>query len=157
MNEEIREKYMREALVEAEKALEYDEVPVGAVVVKNDRIVARAFDLRDSRKDPTAHAEILALRQAAKNLGDWRLNDCELYVTLEPCPMCAGAAIQARIKTLIFGAPNLKAGAVITHCHSLSIPSFNHKVAVISRVLEQQCAELLSRYFQSKRGRSNSQ
>ncbi|HQH12036.1 MAG TPA: nucleoside deaminase, partial [Candidatus Sumerlaeota bacterium] len=101
--------------------------------------------------DPTAHAEMLALREGAKKIGDWRLADCDLYVTLEPCPMCAGAIILARIRRLVYGAPNHKSGAVQTHCRLLDIETFNHKVEVVSGVLADQSAELLKKFFAAKR------
>jgi tRNA(adenine34) deaminase len=102
--------FMREALAEAQKAYQLDEVPIGAVVVKNGEVIGRGHNLRESKKDPTLHAEIIAIRQAAAVLGGWRLTDCDLYVTIEPCPMCAGAILQARIRRLIFGARDPKAG-----------------------------------------------
>ena len=147
--------YMREALTEAERAYCKGEIPVGAVAVKDGVIIGRGHNQKEELRDPTAHAEMTALRQAGQALGGWRLTGVTVYSTLEPCPMCAGAAIQARIKTLIFGAANLKSGAVSSHCQLLSLPSFNHKVEVISGVLEQQCADLLSKYFQAKRDVEN--
>ena len=142
---------MNEALAEAGRAFALNEIPVGAVVVLGEECLARAHDMRESTGDPTAHAEILVIREAAKAIGDWRLCDCDLYVTLEPCPMCAGAMILARIRRLVYGAPNLKAGAVETHCHLLSLPGFNHRVETISGVLAEPCAELLKRFFSRKR------
>lgn len=140
--------WMEEALTEAREAEKMNEIPVGAVIVLNDECIGRGHDLRETTKDPTNHAEMIALREAAKNIGDWRLCDCKIYVTLEPCPMCAGALILARIKRLIYGAQNLKFGAVDTHCNILSIPGFNHKVEVASGIMSEECADLLSGFFQ---------
>jgi tRNA(adenine34) deaminase len=147
--------WMKEALKEASHALMEDEVPVGAVIVLGDRCLARTHDRRESTGDPTAHAEILAIRQAAREIGDWRLSGCNLYVTLEPCPMCAGAMILARVKRLIYGAVNLKAGAVESHARILSVPTFNHLVMVTPGILPEECAAPLSQFFQNKR-RKNS-
>jgi tRNA(adenine34) deaminase len=143
--------WMNEALTEAGEAERKNEIPVGAVIVLDDECIARGHDLRETTKDPTNHAEIISIREAAKKLGDWRLSGCSMYVTLEPCPMCAGALILARIKRLVYGAQNIKFGAVDTHCNILSIPGFNHKVEVASGVMSEACAELLSGFFQRKR------
>lgn len=143
---------MRIALALARDAAEADEVPVGAIVVSPEgEIVGRARDQRIAAADPTAHAEILALREAGKVLGDWRLEGCELYVTLEPCPMCAGALVLARIRRLVYGADSPKSGAVKTHTRLLEIETFNHQVEVRSGVLADEASALLSQYFQSKR------
>ncbi len=146
--------WMKEALKEASQAFEEDEVPVGAVIVLGDECLARTHDMRESLGDPTAHAEILAIRQAAQKIGDWRLEHCDLYVTLEPCPMCAGAMILARVRRLIYGAPNLKSGAVESHVRLLSIPTFNHLVTVKSGILSEECASLLSEFFRKKRSQN---
>jgi tRNA(adenine34) deaminase len=142
---------MQVALREAEKAFEAGEVPVGCVIVHGGKIIARAHNQRETLKDPTAHAEMIALTQAASALEAWRLKGCELYVTLEPCPMCAGALVLARIDRLIFGAPDPKAGA----CGSLfSIhddPRLNHRMETLSGVLREQCGEMLSAFFRKKR------
>jgi tRNA(adenine34) deaminase len=143
--------WMNKALDEAAAAFTEDEVPVGAVLVLGEECLAKAHDIREKTGDPTSHAEILAIREASEKIGDWRLCDCELYVTLEPCPMCTGAILMSRIKRLIYGAPNFKGGAVKTHCSLLSIPTFNHKVEVRSGVLEEECADLLKKFFSRKR------
>lgn len=143
--------YMELALTEARKALSANEVPVGAVVRLGDEVIARAYDLREHSFDPTAHAELLALRQAAVRLGDWRLNECMLYTTLEPCPMCAGALILARIKCLVYGASNFKFGAVATKCKLLDCAEFNHRVEVVAGVLSEECSALMSNFFALKR------
>jgi len=145
------ETWMREALDEARIAATEDEVPVGAVVVRNDEILARDHDRRTALRDPTAHAEILALREAARRVGDWRLEGCDLYVTLEPCAMCAGAILLARIETLCFGAANPKFGAVGSRFNVLDDHGWNHRVNVTAGILAGQCAALLSEYFRNKR------
>lgn len=148
---ESDEYWMRQAMAVAREAPACDEIPVGAIVVKNRTCIARAHDLRHREKDPTAHAEILALRKAAEKTGDWRLEDCDLYVTLEPCPMCAGAIILSRIKRLIYGAPNHKSGAIETNCRLLDIETFNHKVEVTAGILAEESAALLKEFFKNKR------
>ncbi|MFC1601536.1 tRNA adenosine(34) deaminase TadA [Candidatus Sumerlaeota bacterium] len=144
--------WMREALAEARQAQQADEVPVGAVVVCQGQAIGRGHDAKIGRCDPTAHAEIIALRQAAETLGDWRLEDCTLYVTLEPCPMCAGAILLARVPRLIYGAPNHKFGAVGAKIDLLDdARGWNHRVAVTGGVLAHECAEILKQYFSHKR------
>lgn len=144
--------FMRQALKQAQKAAEKDEVPVGALVVKNGAIIARGYNTREKTHDPSGHAEINALRRAAKKLGGWNLHGCELYVTLEPCPMCAGAAINARIARIIYGASDIKAGACGSKVN-LCEPSFkfNHIPGVTGSVLKDECAFLLTKYFKLKR------
>ncbi len=143
--------YMALALKEAERAPTIGEIPVGAVLVRHGRVIASAHNLREIRQDPTAHAEMLVIRQAAERFGTWRLTDAVLYVTLEPCPMCAGAIVQARIPRLVFGAWDLKAGA----CGSLlDIPAerrLNHRVAVTGGVLEAESRDLLQTFFRHRR------
>jgi tRNA(adenine34) deaminase len=145
------EAWMRQALQLAEIAAAEDEVPVGALVVSGERIVGHGHDQRVALADPTAHAEVLALREAARCLGDWRLEGCEMFVTLEPCPMCAGAILLARLDALYFGAPNPKFGAVGTRINVLGDPGWNHQVRVVGGVLADECACPLTDYFQSKR------
>lgn len=142
---------MNLALEEAVNAARLGEAPVGAVVVRDGELLARAHDLRQSQGDPTAHAEILALSAAGKLLGDWRLDGCDLFVTLEPCPMCAGAILMARIRRLVFGARSRKAGAVRSHCSLLDIGTFNHKIEVVEGVLMEEAARLLSEFFEGLR------
>jgi tRNA(adenine34) deaminase len=151
MTDAEHKKFIRIALDEARLALAEDEVPVGAAIVCSGEVVARAHDEKESRNDPTAHAELLAIRGAAEILHSWRLTDCELYCTLEPCAMCVGAILQARISRLIYGAKNLKCGAVETHAQLLSIPAWNHEIEVVPGVLGDECAELLKMYFKQKR------
>ena len=142
---------MRAALAEAHLALVKQEVPVGAVVVHNGLIIAARHNEREMLNDPTAHAEILALRDAALALGTWRLDDCTLVVTLEPCVMCAGALINARIGTVVFGAADLKGGATSSLYNVCADPRLNHNPAVVSGVLQDECTLLLKNFFNSKR------
>lgn len=143
--------YMREALAEAEKAYVLGEVPIGAVVVLDGAIIGRGHNLRETLLDSTAHAEILAMREAARHLGDWRLDGATVYSTIEPCPMCAGAMVQFRVQTLVYGAPDPKAGAVDSIMDVLREPRFNHQVAVVSGVLEEECREIIRRFFRELR------
>lgn len=145
------EGWMREALEEAGRAATEDEVPVGAVVVSGGAIIGRGRDRRIALCDPTAHAEVLALRDAAGHIGDWRLEGCALFVTLEPCAMCAGAILLARVKALYFGAPNPKFGAVGSRVHLLADHGWNHRVEVVGGILAEQCGRLLGEYFHRKR------
>jgi tRNA(adenine34) deaminase len=146
------EEFMRIALEEARLALGEDEVPVGAVIIHDGKVIARGHDLKEKLGDPTAHAEIMAIRRAAEMLNSWRLLGCEIYSTLEPCAMCVGAMLQARVSRLIYGAENVKFGAVETNARLLDIPCWNHKIAVISGVLREDCSALLKQYFRRKRG-----
>jgi tRNA(adenine34) deaminase len=147
----MHEYYMRLALQEAERAFLEDEVPVGAVIVSNRRVVASAHNQREQLRDATAHAEIIAITQAAQSIGGWRLDECALYVTLEPCPMCAGAIIQARIPLVVYGAADPKAGAVESLYHLLDDSRLNHRADVLSGVMAQSCGEILTRFFRAKR------
>ena len=143
--------YMREALNQAYRALEYGEVPIGAVLVKDNHIIAKGFNYRENSNDPTAHAEMRVISKGAELQGNWRLLDCTLYVTLEPCPMCAGAILNSRIKRLVFGAFDPKAGAAGTVVNLLEDARFNHQVEIISGVLEDYCKELLQSFFKNLR------
>ncbi|MFZ0956553.1 MAG: tRNA adenosine(34) deaminase TadA [Candidatus Sulfotelmatobacter sp.] len=145
------ELWMEEALREAHRALEAGEVPVGAVVVCEGRIVGRGWNRNITDSDPTAHAEVVALREAGAAIGNHRLGDCELFVTIEPCAMCAGALLHARIKRLVYGADDPKAGAVDSVLQVLSHPQLNHHVEVASGVLAGRCAEVLQAFFKSRR------
>lgn len=147
----MHETYMKMALQEAELAFEEDEVPIGAVIVRQERVIARAHNQREQLHDPTAHAEMIAITQAAESLQSWRLDDCILYVTLEPCPMCAGAIVQARIPTVVYGAADPKAGAVHSLYRLLEDPRLNHRCLVVPAVLAEPCAQILSRFFQKQR------
>ncbi len=143
--------WMRLALQEAERGARCGEVPVGCVVVHEGRLLARAHDRRESLRDPTAHAEVLALQQAARALGSWRLEGCTVYVTMEPCPMCAGALVLARVRRLVYGAPSPKSGAVRTLYRIPEDPRLNHRVEVTEGVLYQEAQALLQRFFRSLR------
>ena len=146
-------RFMREAIEEAKKAESLREVPIGAVIVKNGEIIGRGHNLRESLRDPTAHAEILAIRQASEYLNAWRLLDCTLYVTLEPCPMCAGAILQSRIPRVVYGTNDPKAGCAGTLMNLLQEPRFNHRCEVVAGVLRDTCGELLSDFFRRLRTR----
>ncbi len=146
--------FMREALVEAEKALALDEVPVGAVLVLDGRIIGRGHNRRETDGDPTAHAEILALREGARQRQHWRLHGTTLYVTLEPCPMCAGALVNARVARLVYGAADPKAGAAGTVLEVASNPDLNHRLAITSGVLADKATALLQRFFRARRSGS---
>ncbi len=142
---------MRLALQQAEAARAENEVPVGAVIVQNERVIAAAYNQREQLRDPTAHAEMIAITQAAESVGGWRLEGCRLYVTLEPCPMCAGAILQARIPVVVYGATDPKAGAVDSLFHLLHDDRLNHRAEVISGVMAQQCSEILTAFFAEQR------
>ena len=146
------ELYMEEALRSAQRALEAGEVPIGAVVVCGGNIVGRGYNRSISDHDPTAHAEILALREAGATVGNYRLSDCSLFVTIEPCPMCAGAMVHARLKRVVYGARDPKTGADGSAMQVLNHPTQNHRVEVQSGVLAARCAELLQNFFRDRRG-----
>ena len=139
------------ALKEANKAREIDEVPIGCVIVKDNKVIARGHNLRESKQDPTLHAEMVAIRKASKKLKSWRLEGCNIYVTIEPCIMCSGAIIQSRIKTVIYGAPDLKGGGLGSSINVLDANGINHRPEVISGVMKDECAEIISNYFKEKR------
>jgi tRNA(adenine34) deaminase len=142
---------MRQALHLAREALALGEVPVGAVVARQGRIIAQAFNLRETLKDPTAHAERLALTLAGRSLGRWRLDDCSLYVTLEPCPMCAGAIVQSRLGRVVYGADDPKAGACRSLYRLVDDPRLNHRAMLTGGLLREECSELLAQFFRSRR------
>ncbi|MFW6308896.1 MAG: tRNA adenosine(34) deaminase TadA [bacterium] len=144
-------KYMKLALKEARKALVQDEVPIGAVVVCDGEVIGRGFNLKEKEKDPTLHAEMIALREAARYLSSWRLDDCTLYVTLEPCPMCSGAILQSRIKKLVFGAFDKKAGTCGSLYNLVQDKRFNHYVELESGVLAGESKKLLQNFFRDLR------
>lgn len=141
------EKYMKEALIEADKAGERLEVPIGAVVVCDGKIVGRGFNRREGLKDPLAHAELLAIKEASESLGSWRLEDCTLYVTIEPCPMCAGALINSRMARLVFGARDPKSGACGSVINLVESDSFNHSLELETGVLEEECSLRMREFF----------
>lgn len=143
--------YMRQALTLAEQAYEQDEVPVGAIITHGKRVVGAGWNQREALQDPTAHAEMIAITQAAASLSSWRLEECTLYVTLEPCPMCAGAILQSRVQRVVYGAVDPKAGAVDSLFRLLDDPRLNHRAVVSGGVLGDQCGLILSSFFQEKR------
>ena len=145
------EYFMREALRQAQKAYAADEVPVGAVVVREDKIVGRAHNQVESLKDATAHAEMLALTQAEAAVGDWRLTDCDLYMTKEPCAMCAGAVVHTRIRRVIFGCADPTGGAAGSMMNLLQMQSLNHQCQITSGVLQKECAAILQDFFRKRR------
>jgi tRNA(adenine34) deaminase len=145
------ERWMDRALDEARRALDHDDVPVGAVIVHDGRIIAARHNERELSGDPVAHAEVLALRDAAAELRTWRLDGCTMYVTLEPCPMCAGAMVNARLPAVVFGATDPKAGAVVSHFGLLAGPPLNHAVEVTADIRREECSELLRAFFRARR------
>ena len=150
------EYFMRDALRLAEKACAADEVPVGAIVAREGKIIARAHNQVELLKDATAHAEMLALTQAEAAVGDWRLMDCDLYVTKEPCAMCAGAIVHTRIRRVIFGCADPSAGAAGSMMNLLQMPTFNHRCEITSGVLQKECAAILQDFFRKRRDQQNS-
>lgn len=150
----IHEKYMREALKQAKKAYALGEVPIGCVIVHEGKIIGRGYNRRNTDKNTLSHAEITAIRKASKVIGDWRLEECTLYVTLEPCQMCAGAIVQARIPEVVLGCMNPKAGCAGSILNILDMPEFNHQVTVSRGVLEQECSDMLKRFFAGLRARN---
>ncbi len=149
----LHEKFMKAALKEAEKALRKDEAPVGAVIVHNGKIISRGHNERESKKDPTLHAEMTAIRKACRKLGTWRLNECDMYVTLEPCAMCAGALVQARLRRVFVGTADSKAGAAGSVVNLLNEDRFNHQVEVFYGILGEPCSKILKDFFRELRAR----
>ncbi len=147
------EKYMREALKQAKKAMKLGEVPIGAVVVCEDKIIGRGYNRRNTDKNTLSHAEITAIRRASAKMGDWRLEGCTIYITLEPCPMCAGAIVQSRIDRCVFACRSDKAGCAGSVLNLLDEPGFNHRVPVREGILEEECRSLLQSFFLSLRKR----
>ena len=149
--------YMQAAIEEAKKAQNLGEVPIGAVIVKNGEIIARGYNLRETSQLSNAHAEMIAIAKANEMVGSWRLEDCTLYVTLEPCPMCAGAIVQSRIPTVVFGAHDPKGGCCGTIYNLLDESKFNHRCELVSGVLEEECGQLLSDFFRNLRQKKKQQ
>jgi len=146
-----KEKWMKEALKQAKIAEEKDEVPIGAVIVYQGKVIAKAYNKKESIKKAYCHAEMLAIEKANKKIGDWRLNDCELYVTIEPCLMCVGAIIQSRIKKVVYGAPDAKFGAIDSVIQTFDTKGWNHYPEIVKGVLKDECSEIITRYFTKKR------
>ncbi|OZU89497.1 tRNA-specific adenosine deaminase [Virgibacillus indicus] len=149
----VDEKYMQAAIREAEKAREIDEVPIGAVIVYEDEIIAAGYNVRETSQTTLSHAELIAIQKANEKIGSWRLEDCTLYVTLEPCPMCAGAIVQSRIKRVVFGATDPKAGCAGTLMNLLDEKRFNHQAEVTAGVMETECGQLLTDFFRNLRNK----
>ena len=149
----IEEHYMKEAIHQAKKAAALKEVPIGCVIVHDGQVIGRGYNRRNTDKSTLAHAEITAIKRASKKLGDWRLEDCTLYVTLEPCQMCAGAIVQARIPEVMIGCMNPKAGCAGSIYNLLQEPAFNHQVSLFKGVLEEECSQMLKDFFRSLRTR----
>ena len=145
------EKFMKQAIKQAKKAYALDEVPIGCVIVQNDKIIARGYNRRNTDKNTLAHAELAAIKKASKKTGDWRLEDCTMYVTLEPCQMCAGAIVQSRLGKVVIGSMNPKAGCAGSVINLLQMKQFNHQVEMETGVLEEECSTMLSRFFQELR------
>lgn len=148
------EKYMKAAITQAKKALSLGEVPIGCVIVYENKIIGRGYNRRNTDKNTLAHAEITAINKASKKIGDWRLEDCILYVTLEPCQMCSGAIVQARIPKVVMGCMNPKAGCAGSILNILNMPQFNHQVETTKGVLEEECSSLLKTFFKDLRIRN---
>ena len=145
------EKYMKAAIREAKKAYALEEVPIGCVIVQNDRIIARGYNRRNTEGNTLAHAELTAIKKASKKTGDWRLEECTMYVTLEPCQMCAGAIVQARIPNVVIGCMNPKAGCAGSIINLLDMKQFNHQVEVIRGVRQDECSEMMKSFFRDLR------
>ena len=148
------ERYMREAMKQARKAYELGEVPIGCVIVHEGKIIGRGYNRRNTDKNTLAHAEITAIKKASKVIGDWRLEECTLYVTLEPCQMCAGAIVQARIPKVVMACMNAKAGCAGSILNILQMPQFNHQVEVIREVMQEECSNMLKEFFVELRARN---
>ena len=147
------EKFMKAAITQARKAYAIDEVPIGCVIVQNDKIIARGYNRRKNHKNTLVHAERSAIRKSSKKTGDWRLEDCTMYVTLEPCQMCAGAIVQSRMKRVVIGSMNAKAGCAGSILNLLQMQQFNHQVEITRGVREEECSQMLSQFFRELRER----
>ena len=151
------EKYMKAAIREAKKAYRLEEVPIGCVTVQKGKIIARGYNRRNTDKNALAHAEMSAIKKASKKTGDWRLEDCVMYVTLEPCQMCAGAIVQCRLQRVVIATMNPKAGCAGSILNLLQIPQFNHQVEIVQGVLQEECAQMLSSFFRELREKKKKQ
>ena len=147
------EKYMREAIRQAKKAYALDEVPIGCVIVSDGKIVARGYNRRNTDKNTLSHAVLIAIKKASKKTGDWRLEECTMYVTLEPCQMCAGAIVQSRMKRVVIASMNPKAGCAGSVLNLLQVAAFNHQVEIVQGVLEEECSSMLSEFFRELRSK----
>lgn len=149
--DEVDRRFMQQAIELARRALEWEDVPVGALVVRDGHVIGRGYNQREHLQDPTAHAEMIAITAAAEAIGHWRLEGCTVYVTLEPCPMCAGALVQARVPRLVYGAADPKAGACGSVLTITDDPRLNHRVATVGGIMAEPCAELLQAFFRRRR------
>ena len=154
---ELDTKYMKEAIKQAKKALKLKEVPIGCVIVYQDKIIARGYNRRNTDKTTLGHAEITAIKKASRVIGDWRLEDCTIYITLEPCQMCAGAIVQARIDEVVMASMNPKAGCGGSILNILEMPEFNHQVKVTRGILEEECSHMLTQFFKELRIRNKAE
>jgi len=150
---DVKEKFMKQAIKQARKAEAIDEVPIGCVIVQNNKIIARGYNRRNIDRNTLSHAELNAIRKASKKLGDWRLDGCEMYVTLEPCQMCAGAIVQSRIKKVYIGCMNPKAGCAGSVMNLLQVEGFNHRAEIETGILEEECSGMLKEFFRNLRER----
>jgi len=150
---DVKEKFMKQAIKQARKAEAIDEVPIGCVIVQNNKIIARGYNRRNIDRNTLSHAELNAIRKASKKLGDWRLDGCEMYVTLEPCQMCAGAIVQSRIKKVYIGCMNHKAGCAGSVMNLLQMEGFNHRAEIETGILEEECSGMLKEFFRNLRER----
>lgn len=157
MENQLHEKYMKEALKQAKKAHALGEVPIGCVIVYQDKIIGRGYNRRNTDKNTLSHAEITAINKASKFMGDWRLEECTLYVTLEPCQMCSGAIVQARIPHVVIGCMNPKAGCAGSILNVLQMPEFNHQVEITKGILEEDCSNMLTTFFKELRIRNKAE
>ena len=155
--EKIDEKYMREALRQAKKAYRLEETPIGCVIVHEGKIIGRGYNRRNTDKSPLAHAEITAIKKASRKLGDWRLEGCTLYVTLEPCQMCAGAIVQSRVERVVVGCMNPKAGCAGSILNLLDVKEFNHQAELVTGVLKEECSALMTGFFRELRERKKAE
>lgn len=144
-------RFMKEAIKQAKKAYAIEEVPIGCVIVHKDKIIARGYNKRNTKKNTLAHAEIIAIEKACKKLGDWRVEECTMYITLEPCPMCAGAIVQARIPRVVIGTRNKKAGCAGSVLNLLQVQEFNHQVDLTEGVLQEECSQMMKDFFRKMR------
>jgi len=151
LNEQLDIQYMKQAIFQAKKAYEKKETPIGCIIVHEGKVIGRGYNRRMTDQNTLAHAELNAIKKASKKLGDWRLDDCTMYVTLEPCQMCAGAIVQARIKRVVIGCMSPKSGCAGSILNLLQVPEFNHQVEITQGVLEEQCSEMMKQFFRELR------
>lgn len=156
MEQDKDKKFMKEAIKQAKKAYAIEEVPIGCVIVKDEKVIARGYNKRNTKKNTLAHAEMIAIEKACKKLGDWRLEECTMYITLEPCPMCAGAIVQARIPKVVIGTRNKKAGCAGSVLNLLQVPDFNHQVELTEGICQEECSRMMKEFFREMREKKTS-